>query len=445
MSNSVKILIIAFGLAFCIGAITLAQEKTTTEAIEAVKLDEDIQPGALGIAAPQLLADNPLYFLKNWQRSIQDFFTFNALRKAELRMKFANEKLMELKGAVQKNKNPKIIKRAIENYQQEIEKIKETAEKIKDKAKDNPKVGSFLDKFIQQQTLHQKLLQKLETQVPLEAFEKIKEARERHLERFSDVMLKLEDRKEEIAKKLDEILEKQEGSKYKNFKNLEVLLELEEKVPEEAKEAIRRAQENTLKRLQGDLEKMSPEDQERFKEYLERISGEKEVQMEILENLKEDLPEIRENLIQIREKILETMSKRGCPAVEKPAPGFCGEGRIVIKKDEKGCAVSFECLIPAEIEIPTEPEKPQACITLWDPVCGKDGKTYSNTCFARLADVEIAYKGKCKEKECLTDADCPQPLCGPMIRNLPQPLCIGMRSVCKEGKCVIIQQTEETE
>jgi len=415
MSNLIKILAIVLGLAFSIGAIALAQEKPTTAVIEAVNLDEDIQAEDLGIDTPRLLPDSPFYFLKNWSRGLQGFFTFNPVGRAELKMKFANEKLMELKKIVQKTSDPEIIKKAVESYQQEVEKIKEQVEKIKEKAKDDPEVDKFLDKFIHQQTLHQKLLQKLENQVPPEVFEKIKTARERHLERFQEVMLKLEDRKEEITEKLDEILEKQEGSKYKNFKNLEVLLELEEKVPEEAKEAIRRAQENALKRLKGDLEKMSPEDQEKFKEYLENISGEKEVQMEILENLKEeleDLPEIRERIIQGRDRVLEKIEERGCPVVEKPAPGFCEEGRIVIKKDEKGCIVSFECLIPAETEIPERPEKTGVCITLWDPVCGKDGKTYSNECFAELAGAEVDYKGVCEISEaktqsyCQTDADC---------------------------------------
>ena len=420
MSNSAKLFsfLFIFFLGLGIFLAVSAQEASPVE--EAVNLDEDIQPEDLGVSEPKLLPDSPFYFLKNWARGIQNVLTFNPIRKAELRMKFANEKLMEVKKIVQKTQDPEKIKKATENYQQEVEKIKNQVEKIKEKAKENPQVESFLDKFIHQQTLHQKLLQKLETQVPPEAFEKIEEAREEHLERFKDVMLKLEDRKEKITEKLDKILEEQKGSQFKEFKNLEVLKNLEEKVPEEAKEAIKQAEENALKRLQGDLEKMSPEDQEKFGEYLEKISGENERHLEIMENLKAKIKEVPETpkVLELKErleegktkifqKIEEKLEKLDCPLWTPPALGFCKEGRVIIEKDpETGCPLQPKCIIPGEIEIlvkplPVQPETPKpvegVCITLWDPACGKDGKTYSNECFAKLAGVEVDYWGVCVE------------------------------------------------
>lgn len=415
--------------------------EVSPEIIEAVNLDEDIQPADLGVGDPSILPDSPFYFLKNWGRTIRSFLAFNPTVKAELESEFANEKLMELKKMVTIKKNPEAIKKATENYQKTIEKVKTITEKIEEKAEESPQVEKFLDKFVKHQLLHQRLLQRLENQVPDEALEKIKTVRERHLEKFAEVMTSLENRKEKIEEVLEKNMEEIKGSKYKNFKNLEVLLELEEKVPEEAKEAIKKAQENSLKRLQGDLEKMSPQDQEKFKAYIESIGGVKEKHLEILESLKSELkdkPEIKERIINIREGVMETVRKQvrnlNCPEIQKPAFGFCREGRIVVKKDDQGCITSFECVIPAEIELPSA-EKPQACITLWDPVCGKNGKTYSNTCFSKLAGVEVAYKGKCTEKQCQTDADCPQPRCGPA--GTISARCIGMGAKCVEGRCQI--------
>lgn len=560
MTNPVKIILLSFGLVLVANAFVFAQNATET-----ITLDENIQASDLGIGEQRILPDSPFYFMKNWARGIRSLLTFNPVAKSELKEMFANEKLLELKKTIEQKKNAEVIKKAAENYQQEVDNIKNQVEKIKEKAKEDPKVENFLDKFIHQQTLHQKLLQKLETQVPPQSLEKIKEARDAHLEKFQGVMLKLEDRTEKITEKLDKILEEQKGSQFKNFKNLEVLKNLEEKVPEEAKEAIQKAQENALKRLQENLEKMSPKNQERFAEYTEKISGEKEKQLEIMEDVKAGIKampptsgtlQLQEKLEKGKSGILEKISEEarqiGCPAWSKPVTSdFCKGGRIVFGPEIQGCPsqplcvilgdttitpgtdtsitpplkapggpldtalavvtilsvkdkmadirieeirdyqrlpgatysqlkigdeisvlfsyIAPETLIGSEAKAVKEGEPPpvtpqpkpitgkeylasmtlcvteyigglsckyegwsaviypitplpigaitppatgvtppyippatgvgRGCITLWDPVCGKDGKTYSNECFAELAKVEIGHKGICQDQE----------------------------------------------
>ncbi|MDI6882879.1 MAG: DUF5667 domain-containing protein [Patescibacteria group bacterium] len=319
MSNLIKFFLLTVVLVFASVVWASAQETPTTtiqpittEAVEEVELDETVEASDLEVSEPTLLPDSPFYFLKNWQRRIKSFFTFNKIEKAELQLKYASEKLLEAKKLAERTEKAKLIKKATENYQEELDKIKETAEKIKEKASENPKVGEFLDKFIKHQVLHQKILEKLEEKVPEQALEKIKQARERHLQRFGEVMGKLEE-KTKITEYLEKNLEELEGSKFKQFKNLEILKKLEEKVPQETKKAIRKARENILGKFKEKVEEMSTTTQEGLENYIEKIQGEVENKMEIIEDIKLELkekPEIQKRLEGVKEKILEKIRKK---------------------------------------------------------------------------------------------------------------------------------------
>lgn len=341
-----------------VGLKTWAQEEPIAEPepeIIEVELDEAVEAADLEISEPKLLPNSPFYFLKNWQRGIQTAFTFNSIKKAELKLRHSSEKLLEARKLAEKTDDPGILKEAAENYEKDINKTKEMTDKIEEKASENPNVAGFLDKFTKQQILHYKILEKLEEKVPETALQKIKETRELHLQRFGEVMEKLEN-KEEIPERLEKNLKEIKGSEFKDFKNLQILKGIEEKAPEAIKEKIQEVRKNKLEELKEKLAEMPLQNQEKFENYVGKIQGEPEKKIEILEDIKlqlEEKPEIKQGLEKAKERMLE---------------------KIKEKSGEAG----------------------QACITLWDPVCGEDNKTYSNECFAEVAGVEIAYKGMCK-------------------------------------------------
>jgi hypothetical protein len=47
---------------------------------------------------------------------------------------------------------------------------------------------------------------------------------------------------------------------------------------------------------------------------------------------------------------------------------------------------------------------PQGCITLWDPVCGCDNRTYGNSCEASGAGVAVAGANECSMYELYANA-----------------------------------------
>ncbi|MCX6790875.1 MAG: DUF5667 domain-containing protein [Candidatus Gribaldobacteria bacterium] len=281
--------------------------------------NSDITPQSLGVKNQSLLPTSPLYFLKEWLRGIKLFFTSNPLKKAELTMTIASEKLIELKNIISKNaQNLSTITKAGENYQKAVDVVKNTAITIKDKAEQNPQVNTLLGKLFQQQNSHTQLLNELQTQVASTTAPVIIAAKENNLVDFEAIMEKI-------------------GNN---------------------------AQIQTAKQKIID-----------FKNQTAQPSS---------NNNNPVIPNTNPDTI---------VSTTTCPTLVSPSPDFCPNGVVVASYDTKGCLASPR-FVPNPT--PTTTSTGCACTMDYNPVCGSNGVTFSNTCQANCSGISIKYAGACQ-------------------------------------------------
>lgn len=85
--------------------------------------------------------------------------------------------------------------------------------------------------------------------------------------------------------------------------------------------------------------------------------------------------------------------------IEQPEPEgvICGGHLGQACADDEYCAFEIGAICGWADASGVCTDRPDACIALYDPVCGCDGNTYGNSCSAASAGTSVQHEGECEE------------------------------------------------
>jgi len=249
----------------------LILEETTPEPTLITETTELIEVAAkdLGIKEPTLLPNNGFYFIKEFSRNFRLFFTLDSVKKAELRQKFADQQLFELKKLAENDDaQDKIIERAQEKYQKQQEKLSELLDKIKETTSD--RTESFKEKYFNHQILHDDILGKLESIVSKDIVDRITQIRNTHIEKFGENMFKLENM-EQIPARIENALKR--GTE--QIKNSDIINQIQGRIQtQEHVEALQQTQERVMNQIKEGINQIPEQLRGQIRDAAEDIQNE---------------------------------------------------------------------------------------------------------------------------------------------------------------------------
>ncbi|MDP2683715.1 MAG: Kazal-type serine protease inhibitor domain-containing protein [bacterium] len=233
--------------------------------------------------SPSVLPGNVFYPMKNLWRRVKVTFTFNLNKKADMRIMFTNEKMVELNSLADLGMMNKVAEE-LGNYAKELEKMEELV--IKTRQKDPEAAVEMTKKIMKNQIHHYVIGNKFERETPVEFLDKIRESKDDVTNSIGSLISNL-GTPEDIRKAMTEDVESliDNGTEFKQMHALGALKTVGEKVSLAAKDAVEFVNKDYTTKMSKDLEGMNDSSKEKFVDYASQNNGNEVVQAEILDDL----------------------------------------------------------------------------------------------------------------------------------------------------------------
>jgi len=249
------------------------------------------------IANPVLLPNSPLYFLKDIGRSIQAFFVFSPDKKAELRLDFTNQKIVEIQKLNQLGGgNENALNKALQGYEKETEKLKQAVEVLK---KDNPNNEKLLNKIVEQSFNHQQILSTIKSADP----GILGKTQKSGLNNFTNSFFELAS-SEKVQTIIENNLNKNFSSLSGRIEKIELINQMDQAVSEDLKKQVIKIQESVTKEASQSY-LLSEAQKLKLNQYLEEIKAKPEYKQIALEDLANQIIAQNSEPIEIFESIPE--------------------------------------------------------------------------------------------------------------------------------------------
>ncbi|MFA5013268.1 MAG: DUF333 domain-containing protein [Candidatus Paceibacterota bacterium] len=255
------------------------------------------------IANPTLLPDSPFYFIKNIAREIQSFFTLDPVKKAELRLDFANQKITEAqKLSINKPQDQNNINKALANYQTEMVKLEKAVEVLK---KDNPKNEKLLNQITAQTFNHQEILKSITNSASGTNTDQVQTEA---LKTFVVASYEIAS-PEKVKEVVKENINKDLGEPTKGIEKIEVLKQMEDAAPTELKKDIIEVQNDVLSENLN-LITLSETQKDTLQKYYDELKNTDEYKQIVLEDFaKKIVSQNQEELKQLNNLSTEDQQK----------------------------------------------------------------------------------------------------------------------------------------